>query len=68
MYNYSILQTLKGILSKGETLYQLARICSKMETQREKMFQLPQISREIVEIRELDTPTGDPINDPLKVS
>ncbi|KAH8407693.1 hypothetical protein KR222_010826, partial [Zaprionus bogoriensis] len=64
--SHNAIETLKGILSKGETLSQLARICAKMETQREKMFLLPQLSREIIEIRELHTPTTEPGSDPLK--
>lgn len=64
-------QTLKAHLSKCETLSQLSRICGKMETQREKLFLLPQLSKEIIEIRELQTPGEDDAptaNDPLKVS
>ncbi|KAL7736073.1 hypothetical protein ACLKA6_003810 [Drosophila palustris] len=64
--SHEVIEALKGILSKGETLMQLARICSKMETQREKMFLLPQLSREIIEIRELQSPTEETISDPLK--
>ncbi|XP_034477388.1 dynein regulatory complex subunit 2 [Drosophila innubila] len=64
--SHEVIETLKGILAKGETLSQLARICSKMETQREKMFLLPQLSREIIEIRELQSPTEEAITDPLK--
>ncbi|XP_017958424.1 dynein regulatory complex subunit 2 [Drosophila navojoa] len=67
--SYEAIQTLKAHLSKVETLSQLSRICSKMETQREKLFQLPQLSKEIIEIREQQTPgedDADLANDPLK--
>ncbi|XP_043070692.1 dynein regulatory complex subunit 2 [Drosophila grimshawi] len=66
--SYEAIETLKGHLTQGETLIQLSRICSKMETQREKLFQLPQLSREIIEIRELQSPTDavNAVSDPLK--
>ncbi|KAH8396813.1 hypothetical protein KR215_004592 [Drosophila sulfurigaster] len=65
--SYDVIETLKGILVKGETLSQLTRICAKMETTREKMFMLPQLSREIIEIREVQSPAEeDAVSDPLK--
>ncbi|BFG06392.1 dynein regulatory complex subunit 2 [Drosophila madeirensis] len=51
--SYNALETLQGIVSHGDTLVQLSAVCAKMETQREKMFLLPELSREIIEIREV---------------
>ncbi|XP_030572447.1 dynein regulatory complex subunit 2 [Drosophila novamexicana] len=64
--SYEAIETLKRHLTRVETLSQLSRICAKMETQREKLFLLPQLSREIIEIRELKTPVEDAVSDPLK--
>jgi len=52
--SYNALESLQETVGKGETLVQLSAVCAKMETQREKMFQLPEISREIIEIREIE--------------
>ncbi|XP_030388524.1 dynein regulatory complex subunit 2 [Scaptodrosophila lebanonensis] len=62
--SYNAIETLKDIVSKGETILQLAGVCGKMETQREKMFLLPQLTREIIEIREVNDGAATP--DPLK--
>ncbi|EDV37598.1 uncharacterized protein Dana_GF11331 [Drosophila ananassae] len=66
--SYNALQKLQEITGKGETLVQLSGVCSKMETQREKMFQLPEISKEIIEIREVVEAgaSPDPATDLLK--
>lgn len=68
--SYNALEKLQEITGKGETLVQLAAVCSKMETQREKMFLLPEISKEIIEIREVVEAgaSPDPTTDLLKVS
>ncbi|KAH8402345.1 hypothetical protein KR009_011509 [Drosophila setifemur] len=69
--SYNALEKLKEIAGKGETLVQLSTVCGKMETQREKMFQLPEISKEIIEIREVqdldNISSPDPATDLLKV-
>ncbi|KAH8327291.1 hypothetical protein KR074_009349 [Drosophila pseudoananassae] len=66
--SYNALEKLQEITGKGDTLVQLSAVCSKMETQREKMFQLPEISKEIIEIREVVEAgaTPDPGTDLLK--
>ncbi|ALC42278.1 CG30259, partial [Drosophila busckii] len=65
--SYNAIEALKELLAKGRTLKQLADVCAKMETQREKLFQLPQLSKEIIELHQLDEPTEDEnVNDPLK--
>jgi len=69
--SYNALESLQETVGKGETLVQLSAVCAKMETQREKMFQLPEISREIIEIREIEDHNNgafsDPATDLLKV-
>jgi len=69
--SYNALESLQETVGKGETLVQLSAVCAKMETQREKMFQLPEISREIIEIREIEGHDNgafsDPATDLLKV-
>ncbi|KAH8234411.1 hypothetical protein KR038_009515 [Drosophila bunnanda] len=68
--SYNALEFLQEIVGKGEILIQLSNVCAKMETERERMFQLPEISREIIEIREIeDQQAGvstDPATDLLK--
>ncbi|KAH8253479.1 hypothetical protein KR032_005673 [Drosophila birchii] len=61
--SYNALELLQETVGKGEILIQLSAVCAKMETERERMFQLPEISREIIEIREVeDQEVGVSIN------
>ncbi|XP_017024396.1 dynein regulatory complex subunit 2 [Drosophila kikkawai] len=68
--SYNALEFLQETVGKGEILIQLSAVCAKMETERERMFQLPEISREIIEIREMDDQqagvSSDPATDLLK--
>ncbi|KAH8309632.1 hypothetical protein KR059_012596 [Drosophila kikkawai] len=68
--SYNALELLQETVGKGEILIQLSAVCAKMETERERMFQLPEISREIIEIREMDDQqvgvSSDPATDLLK--
>ncbi|XP_017004315.2 dynein regulatory complex subunit 2 [Drosophila takahashii] len=62
--SYNALESLQETVGKGETLVQLSAVCAKMETQRERMFQLPEISKEIIEIREIEAQDNGAISDP----
>ncbi|XP_039483224.1 dynein regulatory complex subunit 2 [Drosophila santomea] len=62
--SYHALEFLQETVAKGETLAQLSAVCAKMETQRERMFQLPEISREIIEIRDIEDPGNGSLADP----
>nr|NP_611708.2 uncharacterized protein Dmel_CG30259 [Drosophila melanogaster]AAF46888.3 uncharacterized protein Dmel_CG30259 [Drosophila melanogaster] len=62
--SYHALEFLQETVAKGETLAQLSAVCAKMETQRERMFQLPEISKEIIEIRDIEDQGNGSLTDP----
>ncbi|XP_068144431.1 dynein regulatory complex subunit 2 [Drosophila tropicalis] len=64
--SYDAIEKLKEHVAKGEILMQLSQVCNKMETQREKMFLLPELSREIIEIREME-PDKDLLKDEISI-
>ncbi|KAH8284801.1 hypothetical protein KR054_001230 [Drosophila jambulina] len=62
--SYNALELLQETVAKGEILIQLSTVCAKMETERERMFLLPEICREIIEIREVEDQSPEVSSDP----